>query len=238
MNLKLQAAEYALRFVKDGMVMGLGTGSTTTLFIDLLGKRLKSGELHDIQGVPTSQATAAQAQALNIPLTTLAEIHRRRGSASLDLAVDGADEVDPSLDLIKGLGRALLREKVVEVYARQFIVLVEEVKLVPRLGSRGPLPVEILPFEAEAHIGWLNTLGCRAELWLEEDGQPAVTDNGNYLARCWFAEGIPNACQLARALEQHPGIIEHGLFLNMATCVVVAGVSGVRLLEKERLPTG
>jgi len=209
------------------MNLGLGTGSTTAQFIHLLAERLRSGALRDIRAVPTSDWTAARAQELGIPLTTLAETPR------LDLAVDGADEVDPDLNLIKGLGRALLREKVVEIHADCFLVLVDESKLVRRLGSKGPLPVEILPFQAPAHVRWLNTLGCRAELWLEEDGSPAVTDNGNYLARCWFPDGIADCQALARLLADRPGILEHGLFLNMASAVIVAGRDGIRTRERK-----
>ena len=225
-NLKEQAARRALSFVSSGMVLGLGTGSTTAYFVNLLGERLRSKELEDIVGVPTSEETAARAKALGIPLSTLAE------HDELDLAVDGADEVDPNLDLIKGLGKALLREKIVEVHARRFVVIVDESKLVSLLGSRGPLPVEIVPFAAEAQVRWLNSLGCRAELWRKADGEPAVTDNGNYLVRCRFEDGIENPDALARAMAERPGIVEHGLFLNMATDVVVAGADSVRVLER------
>ncbi len=225
MNLKQQAAREALAYVHSGMALGLGTGSTTTYFVEMLGRRLQSGELRDIVAVPTSERTAALARSLGIPLTTLAE-HSR-----LDLAVDGADEVDPNLNLIKGLGRAALREKIVEIHADRFVVIVDESKLVPRLG-RGPLPVEIVPFEAPAHVRWLNGLGCRAELWLEPDGGPVVTDNGNYLVRCWFPQGIADPYALARALADRPGIVEHGLFLDMADTVIVAGQGGIRRLER------
>jgi ribose 5-phosphate isomerase A len=226
MDFRKQAALKALELVEDGMLLGLGTGRTTAYFVQLLGERLQNGTLRDICGVPTSQGTLQMAQALNIPLTTLAQ------HASLDLAVDGADEVDPALNLIKGLGRALLREKVVEIHARRFVVIVDDAKLTPRLG-RGPLPVEILPFEHAAHLRWLNSF-CRAELWLEEDGAPVLTDNGNYLARCWFENGIADAYALARSLDQRPGIIEHGLFLDFAHQVIVAGQFGLRILEREK----
>ena len=148
--------------------------------------------------------------------------------------MDGADEVDPDLNLIKGLGRALMREKVVEIHARQFIVMIEAKKLVKRLGSIGPMPVEILPFEALAHVQWLKTLAERAELWLEASGSPAMTDNGNYLARCWFKDGILDAYALAAALERRPGILEHGLFLDLASRVIVSGDSGIQILERKR----
>jgi ribose 5-phosphate isomerase A len=224
MNLKRQASRQALAYVRSGMVLGLGSGSTVGYFVDMLGESLESGTLREIVGVPTSQATADRARALRIPLASLAE-HPR-----LDLAVDGADEVDPDLNLIKGLGRALLREKIVEIHADRFLVVVDESKLVPRLG-RGPLPVEIVPFGVEAHVRWLNTLGCRAELWLE-DGAPIVTDNGNYLARCWFPDGIAAPYALAHTLAERPGIVEHGLFLDMTHAVLMAGAEGVRVLER------
>ncbi len=227
MNLKLQAAQQALSYVQNGMILGLGTGSTTGYFTDLLSEQLQSGALRDIRAVPSSERTAVRARALNIPLTTLAE------SPHLDLAVDGADEVDPDLNLIKGLGRALLREKIVETHADRFLVMIDDSKLVPRLGSKVPLPVEILPFAAAAHVRWLNTQNCRAELWLEEDKTPIVTDNGNYLARCWFPDGIADPYALARALADRPGIIEDGLFLDMAQLVIVAGSNGIRTLEPE-----
>jgi len=221
---KQQAAAHALQEVQSGMVLGLGSGSTAERFIRLLADCLQAGKLCDIQGVPTSENTAMLARQLGIPLTTL-EQH-----PELDLAIDGADEVDPQLNLIKGLGRALLREKIVEIHAGRLIIIVDESKLVPRLG-RGPLPVELTPFEAGAQIRWLNSLGCRAELWLE-NGSPIVTDNHNYLARCWFPAGIPDAFLLARLLADRPGIVEHGLFLNMAQQVIVAGAEGIRVLER------
>ncbi len=227
MNLKEQAAQKALSFVKKGMTLGLGTGSTTAYFVDMLGEKVKSGELTGILGVPTSKETDERARKWGIEITTLSE------NPKLDLAVDGADEVDPALNLIKGLGRALLREKIVEVHAEQFIVIVDASKVVARLGTRDALPVEILPFEAEAHIHWLNTLGCRAELWLEDDGSPAITDNGNYLAKCWFEEGIPDAYELAQKLSTRPGIMEHGLFLDMATEIIIAKESGVEVLKRK-----
>lgn len=225
MNFKQQAARHALSFVRSGMSLGLGTGSTAAYFIEMLGQALQKGALTGIVGVPSSERTAALARQAGIPLADLAD------HPWLDLAVDGADEIDPAFNLIKGLGRALLREKIVEVHSRRFIVIGDESKLVARLG-RGPLPVEIVPFGAEVHVRWLNTLGCRAEWWREADGSPAVTDNGNYLARCWFPEGIADPHALSAALAERPGIVEHGLFLGLATDVIVAGPGGVRLLER------
>jgi ribose 5-phosphate isomerase A len=227
MNLKLQSARHALNYVQDGMVLGLGTGSTNAHFLDLLGEQVQAGALRNVVGIPTSVGTAERARSLGIPLATLAD------HARLDLVVDGADEVDLDLNLIKGLGRALLREKIVEIHADRFVVVVDESKVVPRLG-RGPLPVEILPFGLEAHLRWLETLGCRAELWHEPDGSRIVTDNGNYLVHCWFPEGIADPYALARILADRPGIAEHGLFLDMTDEVVVAGSQGIRTLTRGR----
>jgi ribose 5-phosphate isomerase A len=213
------------------MTLGLGSGSTSACFVDLLGEQFRSGALQGIRGVPTSESTAQRARSWGIPIISLSATHPG-GKPHLDLAVDGADEVDPDLNLIKGLGRALLREKIVEMHAQRFIVIVEETKLVSRLGSRGPLPVELIQFEADVHVGWLNSLGCRAELWREDDGTPVVTDNGNYLARCWFDGGIPDVHALAHKLTDRPGIVGHGLFLDMAHQVIVAGERGVRIIVK------
>ncbi len=226
------AARRALTLVKDGMILGLGTGSTTAYFIQYLGEALASGKIKHIRGVPTSEQTAQQARALNIPLTTLDDV------SYLDLAIDGADEVDPELRLIKGLGKALLREKLVEVHARAFWVIVDETKLTPRLGTHVPLPVEILPFAAAATVRWLNALpGCRAELWLRQDnGEPWVTDNGHFLARCWFERGIQDPQALSDTLLAWPGVMEHGLFLGMATGVIVAYGDGVQMYQ-DHLPS-
>jgi len=230
MNLKEIAAKKAFEYVESGMTIGLGTGSTTAYFIEMLGQKLAQGELQNIMAVPTSEDTARRMKRLGIPRAMLYD------HPWLDLAVDGADEVDGRLNLIKGLGRALLREKIVETHTRRFIVIVDESKMVERLGSRVPLPVEIVQFEARAHVRWLGSLGCRAELWLEEDGSPVVTDNGNYLARCWFDQwqpsGIEDPYRLAHELAFRPGIVEHGLFLDMAWKVIVAGVKGVRILKQ------
>jgi ribose 5-phosphate isomerase A len=228
MDFKRQAAAQALTLVRGGMILGLGTGSTTAYFIEMLGEKLKSGDLQGIIAVPTSERTAARARALNIPLATL------KDRPYLELAIDGADQVDPDLNLIKGLGRALLREKIVEIHAETFVVIVDASKLASRLGVGKPLPVEIVPFAAEAHVRWLNTLGCRAELWHEQDGTPVVTDNGNFMARCYFSDGISDPYALAQALAERPGIVEHGLFLDMADKVIVGGPEGTQMLKKAR----
>lgn len=225
-SLKAKAARAALSYVEDGMILGLGSGSTTRIFIDLLGMQVQENQLKHIVAVPTSESSAEQARNWGIPLTSLDEI------SYLDLAVDGADEVDPQLNLIKGLGKALLREKLVEIHARRLLVIVDESKLVQFLGQRGPLPVEITPFGAQATLRWLNTLECRAEQWFLDDGSPLVTDNGNYYVRCWFAEGIAQPYELSQLLNAWPGVVENGLFLDMATDVLVAGIQGIQVMEK------
>lgn len=227
MTAKEQAAAKALEFVQSGMVLGLGSGSTAKIFVDLLGEKLKSGELKDIVGIPTSEATAAQAESLNIPLSTIDEY------GTIDLAVDGADEVDPELQLVKGWGRALLREKMVEIHAKELIIIVDDSKIVDKLGTRDFVPVEVVKFGAEGTIRWMNESleGCRAELWKEE-GSPVVTDNENYLVKLFCESGIDDYYILADMLAIRPGIVEHGLFLDMATKVVVAGADGVRVMEK------
>ncbi len=225
-RLKRVAAAYAVSLVRDGMILGLGSGSTMAYFIDMLGEQLYHGRISRVQAVPTSEATAERARKAGISLTTLDEHN------VLDMAIDGADEVDPHLNLIKGRGRALLREKVVAVHARRFVIIVDESKIVGRLGTRGPLPVEILPFGARAHLRWLASLGCRAELLTEPSGMPVQTDNGHYLALCTFPRGIADPYALAHRLNAQPGILEHGLFLDMADVVIVGTEEGVRILER------
>lgn len=227
---KLEAARRALAEVRDGMTLGLGSGSTSAIFVDLLGQAVQQGQVAGIRGVATSEKTAAQARGLGIDLIPLAQ------AARLDLTIDGADEVDPQLQLIKGLGKALLREKLVEIHTARLLIIIDESKLSPRLGRLSPLPVEIVPYAWEKTVAWLAALqpDVRAELWRAEDGEPFVTDNGNYLARCWFADGIEHPHRLARTLADRPGVVEHGLFLDMADAVIVAGANGIQIWERKR----
>ncbi|MBX7236173.1 MAG: ribose 5-phosphate isomerase A [Caldilineales bacterium] len=227
---KLEAARRALAEVRDGMTLGLGSGSTSAIFVDLLGQAVQQGQVAGIRGVATSEKTAAQARGLGIDLIPLAQ------AARLDLAIDGADEVDPQLQLIKGLGKALLREKLVEIHSARLLIIIDESKISSRLGRLSPLPVEIVPYAWEKTVAWLAALqpDVRAELWRAEDGEPFVTDNGNYLARCWFADGIEHPHRLARTLADRPGVVEHGLFLDMAAAVIVAGANGIQIWERKR----
>jgi ribose 5-phosphate isomerase A len=193
--------------------------------LDVLGERRARGELRDIAGVPTSSATAEHAAGLGIPLLTLDAV------SSLDLAIDGADEFDPSLDLIKGLGGALLWEKIVAAAARRFIVVVDESKRVPRLGTRAPVPVEVVPFGWRTLLEPFRRLGAEPVLRSGVDGAPFVTDGGHYIIDCSFADGLADAVAMEAALRRHPGVVETGLFLGMASAVIVAG-GAVQLLER------
>jgi ribose 5-phosphate isomerase A len=226
-ELKRLAAERAVELVEDGMVLGLGTGSTAKFAIDRIGQRLRDGSLKDVVGVPTSQQTAAQAQSLAIPLTTLDD------HPVVDLAIDGADEVDPNLDLIKGRGGALLREKMVETAARRLVIIADESKLVDALGARGPVPVEVVQFCWQYNALCIKDLGCRTVL-RERSGAPFVTDNSNYILDCHFGGPLADPHGVAQAIRALPGVIEHGLFLDMADTVIVAGQDGVVVKQRQQ----
>lgn len=225
-RLKRRAAEYAVERVRSGMVLGLGTGSTVAHFLDLLGERLVSGDLTRVVGVPTSRWTEAESGRLGIPLTALAD------HSHLDLTVDGADEVDPRLDLVKGMGGALLREKMVAQASKAMLVIADEAKEVGRLGTRSPLPVEVVPWGWESHARFLTETG--ADVALRTDGgTPYVSDNGNYILHCRFPEGIDDAHALEEALQARAGVVETGLFLGLASEVVIAHADGVRVLGRD-----
>ncbi|HEV3042519.1 MAG TPA: ribose-5-phosphate isomerase RpiA [Roseiarcus sp.] len=226
-RLKREAARRALDLVRPGMRLGLGTGSTARHFVDLLGERVAQGLA--IVGVPTSEKTRAQAESLGVPVTTLDE------APELDLAVDGADEIDPALRLIKGGGGALLREKIVAAAAGRMIVIADDSKLVDRLG-RFALPVEVVPFGREAtrrHIARAAAgCGCRGDIRLRLDasgGAPFITDGGHNIFDCAFG-AIGDPPVLAAALQAIPGVVDHGLFIGLARGAILAGAQGIRLL--------
>ncbi|MHB1318413.1 MAG: ribose-5-phosphate isomerase RpiA [Anaerolineae bacterium] len=222
-DMKRRVGERAAAMVTSGTVVGLGSGSTARYATLHIAERLRTGELSDILGIPTSEDTAALAVAGGIPLTTLDE------HGTIDMTIDGADEVDPEWNVIKGLGGALLREKVV-AYATRFEVMVDESKLVSRLGQKGPVPVEVLQF------GWRNTqrgleqTGARPVLRMHGE-RPFVTDEGNWILDCHYAP-IAEPAALAQQIKRIPGVVEHGLFLGMVHSVIVASADGVRVLEK------
>jgi ribose 5-phosphate isomerase A len=228
--LRRAAGEEAVaRYVRDGMRLGLGTGSTASAMIEALAARLADGSLRGICGVPTSEATAALCGRLNVPLTTLAE------TPELDVVIDGADEIDPELDLIKGLGGAHLREKVVASAGRVMIVVADEAKLVARLGERAPLPVEAVEFALPVCERALRGLGWQPTRRLTAAGTPFVTDEGNAILDCRRDDWAGPAA-LAADVKAVPGVVEHGFFLGMAAAAVVGTSAGVRVLERESRP--
>ena len=221
-NTKTLAALAALDLVESSMVLGLGSGSTAKIFVDLLGERIKAGHLDHIVGVPTSEATKRQAISLGIPLGQLADFQK------LDIAIDGADEVDPNLNLTKGWGGALVREKLVEIYAERLVIVVDETKLVQRLGTRGPIPIEVAQFGWQAQAIWLqNTLRCNVKRRMDGD-KPYVTDNQNFILSCTFPEGVVDPYGVSDRLANRPGFVGHGLFLDMATDILVGTTTGVQ----------
>lgn len=206
------------------MVLGLGTGSTARFVLEALAARRARGELGGIVGVATSRATMEQAGRLGIPLTTLNE------RPQLDLAIDGADEVDPQLDLIKGLGGALLWEKIVARAAARFVVVADESKLVTRLGERAPLPVEVVAFGWRSHLAAIRELGAEPVLRLNA-GDPFITDSSNHIIDCRFDGGIPDPAGVHEALKQRTGIVETGLFAAMTEAAVIGHDDGARVLR-------
>lgn len=221
---KREAAERALEWVKPGMKLGLGSGSTARFFVDCMGERVKAGLA--VRCVATSEATAAQAKGLGIPLATLDEL------PELDLTVDGADEVDPKLRLIKGGGGALLREKIVASASRRMIVIADSAKRVAQLGAF-PLPIEVVSFGLAAtrrHIERaFKELGLAGTIRLRGDSSPFVTDGGHYILDCSLG-AIAEPERLSAILSPIPGIVEHGLFIGLARAAIIAGAEGVEVL--------
>ncbi|XP_047317596.1 probable ribose-5-phosphate isomerase 3, chloroplastic [Impatiens glandulifera] len=229
-DLKKLAADKAVEYVRSGMVLGLGTGSTAAFVVSKLGELLKSGQLKDIIGIPTSKRTQEQAASLGIPLSIL-DHHPK-----LDLAIDGADEVDPDLNLVKGRGGALLREKMVEAASDQFVVVVDDSKLVDGLGGSGlAMPVEVVQFCWKYNLTRLQELfkeeGVEAKLRIEGE-KPYVTDNMNYIVDLYFKTPIRDSYAAGKEISALEGVVDHGLFLNMATAVIIAGKDGVTLKTK------
>jgi ribose 5-phosphate isomerase A len=216
--------ERALELVAGASRIGLGSGRAAHAFVKALGEAVRSGRLR-VEGVPTSEATAALARQEGIPLLTLAE------SGILDLTVDGADEVDPKLDLIKGYGRALVREKVVAASSRRLVILVGTEKLVSQLGSRGKLPVEVTPFALPLCERRLAALGCRPVLYTQAGG-PFLTDNGNHILDCQISP-IADATRLEMDIRAIPGVLGTGLFLGMADTVLVGEQNTFRMIEEK-----
>jgi ribose 5-phosphate isomerase A len=218
---KRAAAEHAVTFVESGMTIGLGTGSTAIWATRRIGHLLRAGQLHGVIGYATSQAVWTEAEQEGIPMLAQ-ELPRE-----LDITIDGADEVDPSLNLIKGGGGALLREKIVAQASRRVIIVVDESKLSPCLGTKHPLPVEVLPFGWRSQQRFLQSLGGQVVVRHNQDGTRYHSDQGNLILDCDFGP-ILDAPALAAHLGARAGIVEHGLFLNLATEVIIGGSMGVR----------
>jgi len=224
--LKQEAAEYAVRYIESGMAVGLGTGSTAIFAVRRIGELLRTGKLKDIVAFATSKVTAQAAIQLNIPMLS-DDLPRM-----LDVTIDGADEVDPQLNLIKGGGGALLREKLVAQSTAREIIVVDESKLSPRLGTHHVLPVEVLPFGWRSPARYLESLGAKYVVRRAADGAEYRTDQGNMILDCDFGP-IANPAQLAGQLDRRAGIVEHGLFIGLTQLVVVAASGGIRQLRPE-----
>lgn len=207
------------------MKLGLGTGSTARHVLQVIAERRKRGDLLQICGVPTSRATENLARELGIPLTTLDK------HPHLDLAIDGTDEVDPDLNLIKGLGGALLWEKIVASSAERLVIVCDESKIVQRLGEKAPVPIEVVPFAYQIHMPFLEDLGGRPVL-REKDSAPFISDGGHYIIDCYFEDAIVDPWRLESELKHRAGIVDTGLFLDMAESVVVAAAGGINVLER------
>ena len=223
-ELKRQAAEQAVGYIQSGMVVGLGTGSTAVFAVRRIGELLAAGRLQRIVGIPTAEVTAREAERAGVPLGTLDD------HPSVDVTIDGADEIDPQLNLIKGLGGALLREKIVAAASRRLIIIADDSKRVEQLGTRAPVPVEVVVFARRPVAGYLASLGARV-VERRKDGERFITDEGNLILDCHFP-GLSNPSEMAQLIRAQPGVVEHGLFLGMATEAIIAGERGVRVLER------
>jgi ribose 5-phosphate isomerase A len=223
---KEAAGQASLRFVRDGDIVGLGTGATAAYAVRFLGEKVRAGL--KIRGIPTSVQTRELAAGLGIPLTTLDEFQQ------VDITIDGADEVDPELRLIKGGGGALVREKIVASASRQLVIIADSTKQVPALG-KFPLPVEVIPFAQVLVAKKIAALGASVKVRQRAEGNPFVTDEGHHILDCSFGR-ISDPAALARELQDMPGVVEHGLFIGMADAVLIGKASGVQELRRKDAP--
>jgi ribose 5-phosphate isomerase A len=224
---KQQAAEQAVAFIESGMVVGLGHGSTAIFAVRRNAELLTAGKLNAIRGIPCSQQVTEEARRLGIPLTTLDEC------LIIDVTIDGADEVDHNLDLIKGAGGALVREKIVAQASRQEIIVIDASKLSPALGTRRALPIEVVPFGWRTQAVYLQSLGARVHARTKDDGTLFTTDQDNLILDCAFGP-LAQPAALAAQISARAGIVGHGLFLGLATDVIVAGAEGIRHLRRHK----
>ena len=230
-TMKREAAQRAMQFVEDGMIVGLGTGSTAAHFVDLLGEKVGQGL--NVTGIATSTATQRQAEALGIPLASLDD------EPEIDLTVDGADEIDMNLRLIKGGGGALLREKIVASASERVVIIADQSKLVERLGAF-PLPIEVVPFGFKVSLAMIediaDELGLEGEIRqrLGQDSKPFISDGGNFIVDCAFGH-LDDPEALAELLPFTPGVVDHGLFIGLADHAIIAGAGGVRVIDADVL---
>jgi ribose 5-phosphate isomerase A len=224
-QLKRAAAEVALSYVRSGMVLGLGTGSTVRHLLDLLGEAVRSGRLRDVACVPTSVQTEVRATELGIQLIGLSE--------GIDLTIDGADEVSSELDLIKGMGGALLREKMVAQASERVLIIADSSKVVDRLGTVSPLPVEVIEWGLDTHARFLEELGATVVVRRSQGGDPLRSDNGNLFLDCRFSDGIEDPTGLEARLAARSGIVESGLFIGIADEALIASDEGVRTMARD-----
>jgi ribose 5-phosphate isomerase A len=225
-NYKKEAAEYAVQFVQSGMTLGLGTGTTAIYATRRISELYRSGQLRDIVAFATSRAVWHEAVRMGIPMLT------EDLPQAIDVTIDGADEVDPHLNLIKGGGGALLREKIVAQASRREIIIVDESKLSPQLGTHWPVPVEVLPYGWQSQARYLESLGAEVTLRQTADGSEFCTDQGNIILDSRFGP-IADLTGLAEKLAARAGIMEHGLFLNLADDIIVAGPGGIKHLKRQ-----
>lgn len=222
---KKQAAEKAVEYIEDGMIIGLGTGSTTTFAVRKIAQLIKARSLQKIQAIPSSKRTERLAKRLHIPLTDFSKV------TQIDLTIDGADEVDSRLNLIKGGGGALLREKILIQASKRVIIIVDETKVSKKLGTSWPIPIEVLPFAWEVEARFLKSLRAKPTLRRDARKKPYLTDQKNYILDTEFSQ-IKDPEVLNSKLNQRAGIIEHGLFVEMVTDIIVAGAKGITHLKK------
>jgi ribose 5-phosphate isomerase A len=225
-QLKQQAAEYAVQSIESGMIVGLGHGSTAIWAVRKIAQLIKTGSLRNVLGIPCSNMVEVEARQLGIPLTTLEE------HPSIDITIDGADEVDPNLELIKGGGGALMREKIVAQASNQEIIVVDETKIVPALGTHWAVPIEVIPFGYGSQAVYLASLGAEVKVRKHTDGSPFKTDQGNLILDCQFGP-IAAPAELADKIKRRTGVVEHGLFIGLATKVIVAKADGIQEITRK-----
>lgn len=224
-DLKRKAAEHAVTYLRSGMVVGLGHGSTTAYAIKVIGDLLREGTVADVVGIPASRQVELEAETAGVPLTTL-DAH-----PVCDITIDGADEVDPDLNLIKGGGGALLREKIIAQATERELIIVDESKLSSALGTKHALPVEVVRFGWRVQAGFIEGLGGRPVLRLNDDGTPFTTDQGNLILDCDFGP-IDDLQSISEQLASRAGIVEHGLFIGLTSALILADRDGVRVVRR------